>query len=318
VPTLDELEAAAREALDPAVYDFYAGGAGEEVTLAANRAAWESIRVRARPLGAPDEPAKVDLLGLRLPHPVGVAPMGYQGLLHPDAELGTARGADAAGALNVVSTRASRSLEEIAEAAPDAPRWFQVYVLRDRGLTAEIVRRAAHAGYRALVLTGDTPVLGVKLRDARNGFVIPEEHARGNIDVPRHSTSALQDPGVTYDDIAWLAELAGLPVLVKGVLRADDARRCLEAGAAGVIVSNHGGRQLDGAVSTAEALPEVVAEVAGGAPVLVDGGIDSAGDVHRALDLGAEAVLVGRPVAWALAAGGAAGVAALLAELAGS
>ena len=318
MPTVEELEATAREVLGPSVYDFYAGGAGEEVTLAANRGAWESVRVRARPLGAPDEAMEVDLLGLRLPHPVGVAPMGYQGLLHPDAELATARGADAAAALNVVSTRASRSLEEIADAAPNAPRWFQVYVLRDRGLTAEIVRRAAAAGYGALVLTGDAPVLGRKLRDARNGFVIPEEHARGNIDVPRHSTGAAQDPGVTFDDIGWLGELSRLPVLVKGVLRADDARRCLEAGAAGVIVSNHGGRQLDGAVSTAEALPEVVAEVAGSAPVLVDGGIDSAADVRRALALGADAVLVGRPVAWALAAGGAPAVAELLAELSGS
>ena len=268
------------------------------------------------PLAVPREPAEIELLGLTLPHRVGVAPMGYQGLLHPDGELETARGAGAAGALNVVSTRSSRSLEDVAEAAPGAPRWFQVYVLRDRGLTAEIVRRAAAAGYGALVLTGDTPFLGRKLRDARNGFVIPEEHAQGNIDIPRHSDAALQDPTVTFGDIAWLRELSGLPVLVKGVLRADDARRCLDAGAAGVVVSNHGGRQLDGAVSTAEALPEVVAEVNGRAPVLVDGGIDSAADVLRALTLGADAVLVGRPVAWALAAGGAPAVAELLAELA--
>jgi 4-hydroxymandelate oxidase len=314
----ERLEVAAREALGPTVYDFYAGGAGDEETLAANRSAWDAIDVRPRPLGAPEEATEVDLLGLRLPHRVGIAPMGYQGLLHPDAELATARGAEAAGALNVVSTRASCSLEEIAEAVPDAPRWFQVYVLRDRGLTAEIAGRAAAAGYRALVLTGDTPFLGRKLRDARNGFVIPEEHARGNIRIARHSAEAAQDPSVTFDDIAWLADVGRLPVLVKGVLRADDARRSLDAGAAGVIVSNHGGRQFDGAISTAEALPEVVAEVAGSAPVLVDGGIDSAADVRRAVALGADAVLVGRPVAWALATGGAAAVAELLAELAGS
>lgn len=317
MPTVETLEAAALEALGPLVFDFYAGGAGEEVTLAANRAAWDSIDVQPLPLGTPAEPKEIELLGLRLPHRVGVAPMGYQGLLHPDAELATAQGAEAAAALNVVSTRASRSLEEIAEAVPGGPRWFQVYVLRDRALTVDIVSRAAASGYRALVLTGDTPFLGRKLRDGRNGFVIPEEHAQGNIDVARHSTAAAQDPSVTFEDIAWLGELSGLPVLVKGVLRADDARRCLDAGAAGVIVSNHGGRQLDGAVSTAEALPEVVAEVAGSAPVLVDGGIDSAADVRRALALGADAVLVGRPVAWALATGGAAAVAELLAELAG-
>ncbi len=316
MPTVEELEAAARVALPPSVYDFYAGGAGDEVTLAANREAWELVGTRTRALVPPPEPAGVDLLGLHLPHPVGVAPMGYQGLLHAEGELETARGAAAAGALNIVSTRSSRSLEEIAETASEAPRWFQVYVLRDRGLTAAIVRRAAAAGYRALVLTGDTPFLGRKLRDARSGFVIPEEHGRGNIDVPRHSAGALQDPGVTYDDIAWLRELGGLPVVVKGVLRADDARCSLDAGAAGVIVSNHGGRQLDGAVATAAALPEVVAEVAGQVPVLVDGGIDSAADVRRAVELGADGVLVGRPVAWALAAGGARAVEELLGDLA--
>jgi 4-hydroxymandelate oxidase len=303
VATVAELEAAARAALDPAVFDFFAGGADDEATLRANRAAWE-----AAPAG-PHTGASQS---------VGVAPMGYQGLLHRDAELATARGAEAAGALNIVSTRSSRRLEEIAGAAPEARHWFQVYVLRDRSLTAGMVELAAAAGYEALVLTGDTPFLGRKRRDARNGFAVPEEHAVGNLSVPRHSAAAQQDPAVTLDDIGWLKELSGLPVVVKGVLRADDARRCLDAGAAGVIVSNHGGRQLDGAVATAEALPEVVAEVAGSAPVLVDGGIDSAADVRRALALGADTVLVGRPVAWALAAGGADAVSELLAELGGS
>ena len=315
MPTVDELEAAARATLPAEVYDFFAGGADGEVTLAANKAAWERVRLRPRAF-AGDVPTGTELLGLRLSHPVGVAPMGYQGLLHPEAELATVCGAGTAGALSVVSTRSSRSLEEIAAAAPNAPRWFQVYVLRDRRLTAEVVERAAAAGYCALVLTGDTPVLGRKLRDARNGFVIPEEHARGNLSVPRHSDGAMQDPAISFESISWLRGLSGLPVLVKGVLRADDARLCLDAGAAGVIVSNHGGRQLDGAIATAEALPEVVAEVAGAAAVLVDGGVDSATDVQRALALGADAVLVGRPVAWALAVGGADAVAELLSDLA--
>jgi 4-hydroxymandelate oxidase len=303
VATVEELEAAARAALDPAVFDFFAGAADEEATLAANRAAWDAV---------PSGPAASAAAA------IGVAPMGYQGLLHPDAELGTARGAADAGTLNIVSARSSRSLEEIAAAAPASRLWFQVYVLRDRSLTARMVELAAASGYESLVLTGDTPFLGRKRRDARNGFAVPDEHAAGNLSVPRHSPGAQQDPAVTFEDIAWLKEVSGLPVLVKGVLRADDARRCLEAGAAGVIVSNHGGRQLDGAVATAEALPEVVAEIAGEAPVLVDGGVDSAADVRRALALGADAVLVGRPVAWALAAGGAPAVSELLAELAGS
>lgn len=306
MPTVDELDASARATLPAEVYDFYAGGAEGEVTRAENRAAWEAITLRPRAL--------VRENALRLT--VGVAPMGYQGLLHPDGELATACGAAAAGALNIVSTRSSRSLEEVAEAAPDGRRWFQVYLLRDRALTAGMVKRAAAAGYTALVLTGDTPFLGRKLRDARNGFTVPEEHARGNLSVPRSSHGAQQDPATTFADIAWLQELSGLPVHVKGVLRADDARLCLDAGAAGVIVSNHGGRQLDGAIATAVALPEVVAEVAGAADVLVDGGVDSATDVLRALSLGADAVLVGRPVAWALAVGGADAVAELLSDLA--
>ena len=313
--TADELEARAREALPPAIYDFYAGGAGDELTVAENYAAWERLRVVPGALREPAVDLTVELLGLGLPHPIGIAPLAYQGLLHVEAEAATARGAAAAGALHVVSTRASLSLEEVAATAPEAPRWFQVYVLRDRELTAELVQRAAATSYRALVLTGDTPVLGRKERDARSGFVLPEEHARGNLRGRRHSWEAAQDPATTIEDIGWLRELSGLPVLVKGVLRADDARRCLDAGAAGVIVSNHGGRQLDGVVTTAEALPEVAAEVGAEAPVLVDGGVDSGSDVLRALALGARAVLVGRPVAWALAAGGADGIERLLRRL---
>jgi 4-hydroxymandelate oxidase len=311
-----DLEERARDVLAPATYDFFAGGAADELTLADNYAAWERIRLVPRVLStiaAVD--TSIDLLGLSLPHPIGIAPIAYQGLLHEEAEAGTARGAAAAGALSIVSTRSSLSLEEIADAAPEAPRWFQVYVLRDRVLTGELARRAAASGYRALVLTGDTPVLGRKERDERNAFTIPEEHARGNLRGLRHEPESAQDPSASFDDIGWLRELSGLPVLVKGVLRADDARRCIDAGAAGVIVSNHGGRQLDGSVSTAAALPEVAAAVGAEAPVLVDGGIDSGADVVRALALGADCVLVGRLAAWALATSGGDAVAELLGRL---
>ena len=312
-----ELHERARVALAPEVYDFFAGGAGDEVTLEANYAAWERLSLVPRAFSAvAGVDTSTSVLGLALPHPLGVAPIAYQGLLHPSAEAEMARGAAAAGVLNIASTRSTLSLEDIAVAAPDAARWFQVYVLRDRELTAELARRAAASGYQALVLTGDTPLLGRKGRDVRNAFTIPEEHARGNLRGLRHAPQSAQDPSVSYDDLAWLREQSGLPVLVKGVLRGDDARRCVDAGAAGVIVSNHGGRQLDGAIPTAEALPEVAAAVRGAVPVLVDGGIDSGTDALRALALGADAVLVGRPAAWALATAGASGVSDLFEGLA--
>jgi len=299
------------------VYDFFAGGAGDEISLIESYEAWSRPGPAARVLAAPREAdTSIELLGLRLAHPIGIAPIAHQGLLHPEAEAAMARGAAAAGALNIVSTRASLSLEEVAAAAPEAPRWFQVYVLRDRELTEELARRAAASGYRALVLTGDTPVLGRRERDARNAFRIPEEHAHGNLRGGlRHAPESAQDPAASLGDIGWLHELTGLPVLVKGVLRADDARRCIAAGAAGLIVSNHGGRQLDGAVSSAEALPEVVAAAAAEVPVLVDGGIGSGADAGRALARGADAVLIGRLAAWALAAGGADAVTDLLGRM---
>ena len=309
-----ELHERARASLPPDVYDFFAGGAGDELSLADSYRAWGRLRVPARVLVGPRVTDRsTELFGRRLPHPIGIAPIAYQGLLHPEAEAAMARGAAAAGALNIVSTRASLSLEQVAAAAPEAPRWFQVYVLRDRALTGELARRCPARGYQALVLTGDTPFLGRKERDARNGFRIPEEHARGNLRGGlRHAPESAQDPAASLDDIGWLHELSGLPVLVKGVLRGDDARRCIDAGAAGLVVSNHGGRQLDGAVSTAEALPEVVTGAAAEVPVLVDGGIGSGADVGRALACGADAVLVGRLAVWALAVGGADGVSELL------
>lgn len=292
---LHDVTARAAGRLAPEVVDYVTGGSGSEVTLDEAAAAWRSYRLAPhvlRDVSAVD-PA-IDLLGARLPAPIGIAPIGYQALLHEDAEVATAAGAG--GHLLVVSTRASRSVEEVA-AAVTGPWWLQVYVLRDRGLTTDLVRRAAAAGAGALVLTGDTPYVA---RKRRAGRLVPVEAERE------------QSAAVTAEEIARLAGESGLPVLVKGVLRADDARRCLDAGAAGLIVSNHGGRQLDRAVATAHALPGVVA-AAGDAPVLVDGGIRDGLDVLVALALGARAVLLGRPLAWALAAGGAEAVAGLLA-----
>jgi len=198
-------------------------------------------------------------------------------------------------------------MEDVAEAMGDAPWWFQVYVLNDRDLTESFVRRAAAAGARALVLTGDTPVLGRRLRDIRNRFVLPSH--LGTIEsLDRPGNLADQAAGVTFADVAWLASTSNLPVVVKGVLRADDARQCVDAGAAGVWVSNHGGRQLDGAVATADVLPEVVDAVGQSAEVYVDGGVRRGTDALKALALGATAVFVGRPVAWGLTVGGRDGV----------
>jgi 4-hydroxymandelate oxidase len=309
---LAALEREARERLDPAVYDYVAGGAGAELTLADNLAAWARLRLRPRVLR---DVRRIDtattLLGTVLPNPILVAPTGYHGLVHPEGEVATAAGAAAAGSLMVVSTQANRSIEEVAAAAPGAPRWFQVYVHTDHEFTEELAGRAAAAGYAALVLTADLPVLGNRLRDTLQfppGMVLGNAVRRyggSGADIPAHVSHF--DAGLTPATIGWLGR-SGLPVLVKGVLRGDDAEAFVAAGAAGIVVSNHGGRQLDAALAAADALPEVVAAVGGRVPVLVDGGVRWGSDVVKALALGAGGVLVGRPVVWGLASGGAEGV----------
>lgn len=255
----------------------------------------------------------VELLGSSLDSPVGVAPVAMQALAHPDGELATARAAREAGSLLVLSTRSTVPLEQVAAVA--GPWWFQVYAMRERRLSLALATRAADAGATALVLTGDTPYVAVKARVGRGDL----PGARHLAHVGPHladgddgRVSAEQDPTARLDLVAELAQVSGLPVLVKGVLRADDAAACLDAGAAGVVVSNHGGRQLDRAVATRWALPEVAAAVAGRGVVLVDGGLRSGLDVLCALALGARGVLVGRPVVWALATGGEQGVTSAL------
>ena len=325
---LAALEAVARARLEPGAYDYIAGGADGELTLADSLVAWSRLRLRPRVLRDVTEVSTATrLLGSLVPAPLLVAPVAYHRLAHPAGEAASAAGAAAAGAPYVCSTQATMSVEEVAAAAPDAVRWFQVYVVRDRGWTAELVARAAAAGYRALVLTVDVPRLGNRLRDLRNDFRLPTGLKPANAPpagAARQRELAADvlaqagqfDPGLTPETIGWLAERSGLPVIVKGVLRGDDAAACLDAGAVGVVVSNHGGRQLDGVVATADALAEVAAAVGDRAEVYVDGGIRRGTDVVKALALGARAVLIGRPVLWALAAAGAAGVERLLAGLA--
>jgi 4-hydroxymandelate oxidase len=300
--TVEDFEPIARARLPKEVYDFVAGGAGDEWTLRENTRAFERWILRPRVLRGVAEPdTRTEVLGLPLSMPVMVAPWAYQRLVHPDGELATARAAARAGTLMVVSTPAERHLETIA--ASNVPRWFQLYVLRDRAASERMLDRAVEAGYGAVVFTVDLPVGGLRYRDARNGFEIPEDmRARGGD----------YDPVLTWDDIAWIKDRTGLPVLVKGILAAEDAPVAIEAGADGIVVSNHGGRQLDATAAGVDALPEVVEAVAGRIPVLMDGGVRRGTDIFTALALGAAAVLVGRPIAWGLAADGEDGVARVL------
>ena len=313
---VSELERQARELLRPEVYDYYAGGSGGEVTLRANAEAWTQVRFLPRVLrDVPAVRTSVRLgppLNLELRTPVAVAPTAFHRLAHPEGEVAAAAGAARAGALFVLSTRSTTRIEDVgaAVAAEAGSWWFQVYVMHERELTARLVRRAAAAGARALVLTADTPVVGRKARMPGDGL-IDEPDFLANLG-PLEDLAVTEFIPVSLADIGWLAGISGgLPVVVKGVLRADDAAACLAAGAAAVIVSNHGGRQLDQAMPTALALPAVLG-AAQGRPVYVDGGVRTAEHVLAGLALGAQLVFAGRPVLWALACGGADGVQAWL------
>jgi 4-hydroxymandelate oxidase len=312
------LEERARGLLPADVYDYYAGGAETETTLREAPGAWRSWRLRPRVLrGITAVPLDTEVLGTPVRSPIGVAPWAYQGMAHPDGELATARGAAAAGSLMTVSTSATHTLEEVAAEAPRSARWFQLYRLHSGAHTDDLARRAGDAGYTALVLTVDLPLLGRRRRDLRSDFALPAGLRMANhpADGDRPSLQDLATATWTFDDIARFGELSGLPVVVKGVLRGDDAARCVRAGAAAVWVSTHGGRQVDPAIASAHALPEVVDAVGEEVEVYADGGIRSGSDVLTALALGARAVFVGRPTIWGLATGGADGVAGVLAGL---
>jgi 4-hydroxymandelate oxidase len=312
------LEQQARGLLPGAVYDYYAGGSGRERTLLANQQAWTQAWLAPRMLrDVSSVDTSAELLGTRFATPLAVAPTGFHRLAHPEGEVATAAGAARAGALFVLSTRSTRRIEDVAAAvsAEGGTWWFQVYIMADRSLTAGLVRRAAAAGAAALVLTADSPVVGRKRRDSAD-LVIPDEDYLANLGPLEDLAVTDQAADLALADIGWLAGLSGLPVVVKGVLRGDDAVACTDAGAAGILVSNHGGRQLDGAVPTAWALPQVAAALAAsGAPAYVDGGIRSGEDALTAIAMGARAVMVGRPALWALTCGGADGVAELLTGL---
>ncbi|MCW7988400.1 hypothetical protein XF35_24805 [Streptomyces platensis subsp. clarensis] len=308
-----KLEEAARKLLPPGAYDFYVAGSGEGISAEEAAGAWRSYRFLPRVLrDVSGVDTSVELLGSSLATPVLAAPTAFHTMAHPEGEVATAAGVADAGSLMVVSSRSTRQVEDVAVAAGQAPWWFQVYVLRDRTNTMRQVGRAVSAGARVLVLTVDAPYVAAKPR-LRLPLPLPadDELAR-TVGLDSRTAGWEQDPSIGLETIDWLRRESGLQVVVKGVLRADDARACVDAGAVGVIVSNHGGRQFDRAVPPASALPAVVDAIDDAVPVLVDGGIRNGTDVLTALALGARAVLVGRPVLWALAAGGANGVRELL------
>jgi isopentenyl diphosphate isomerase/L-lactate dehydrogenase-like FMN-dependent dehydrogenase len=313
-----EFEDLARQALSTEVYCYVAGGAGDELTLAENRAAFSRYRLRPRVLvDVSSLDTSIELLGRRVPLPVGLAPTGWQRFVHSEGELATARAAARVGAPLCLSTGSTFCLEDVAAAHDDAGgglRWFQLYVNRDRGLVKNLLERAKEAGYEAIVVTADLPVTGYRESELRHELTLSEDVAPANFDAYVRDRSPLDlmegftDPSLTWHDLAWIADVAGLPLVVKGVLTAEDARIAVEYGVAGVVVSNHGGRQLDRVPAAVDVLEEVVAAVVGRAEVYLDGGVRRGVDVLTAVALGAKAVFVGRPYLWGLAVAGEAGV----------
>ncbi len=325
--SIDDIQRHAERTLPQMVYDYYAGGAGDEWTLRQNREAFEGYVLRPRVLvDVSDRDTSTTVLSTTIAAPIMVAPTAFQRMAHPEGEVATARATAAAGTIMTLSTIASASIEEVAQAAPDAPRWFQLYVYRDRGVTKDLVERATATGYCALVLTVDTPVLGLRDRDTVNRFTLPDGVELANLAGLGHGTklpetggsglfawvAQLQDASVTWEDVAWLRSISDVPVVLKGILTAEDARLAADHGIEAIVVSNHGGRQLDGSPATISVLPEVVEAVAGRLEVYLDGGVRRGSDVLKALALGARAVMVGRPVLWGLAADGEAGVVTVL------
>ena len=312
-----DFERAAEERLDPGAFGYFSGGANDEWTMRENLAAFNRWVLRPRMLVDVSEVSTAtSVLGTEISLPVLVGPTAFLRMAHPEGEPEMARGVAAAGTVLCLSSLATATIEEVAAAAPEGARWFQLYWSTDRGVVRDVVERAAAEGYGALVLTIDLPVLGRRERDLRAGFEIPEE-----IPVPAflalaESAGAVSpadinwavDNSLTWRDLEWLRSVASIPLLVKGILTAEDAALAVEAGAEGVIVSNHGGRQLDGVAASLDALPEVAEAVGDRSLVLMDGGIRRGTDVLKALALGAGAVLAGRAPLWGLAVGGAEGV----------
>jgi isopentenyl diphosphate isomerase/L-lactate dehydrogenase-like FMN-dependent dehydrogenase len=332
----EELEHRAQEVLRPEAYTYVAGGAGGEDTVRANREAFRRWRIVPRFLrDVARRDLGVEVLGQRFPAPVLLAPIGVQGMLHPEAELAVARASRAVGVPLVLSTVSSTPLEAVAAAMGDVPHWFQLYWPRDPDLAVSLLSRAEQAGYSAVVVTLDTYLLGWRERDLQLGWLpflnglgqanyftdpvfrraLPVPPEQDPLPAIRHFFQVVTNPALTWNDLAFLRRHTRLPILLKGILHPEDARKAVDHGVEGVIVSNHGGRQLDGALAALDALPGVVEAIGGQAVVLFDSGIRRGADVFKALALGAKAVLLGRPYCYSLAIGGEQGVRDVLCNL---
>jgi 4-hydroxymandelate oxidase len=313
--SIADYEAAAEAVLNRGALGYFAGGAADEITMRDNLDAWARIAVRPRVLvGVGERDSSVELLGRRRPHPLIIAPMAYQKLAHTDGEVATAHAAAATGTTICLSTFANVTIGELAEAVPEVSRWFQLYVFEDRGITRELIDQAVAHGYEALVVTVDLPVGGVRDRETRteseqaSAHLVPAAVMAGlKGDKSRIEFATLTDPNLNWSDIEQFATDCPLPVIVKGLLSPEDAVLAAEHGARGIVVSNHGGRQLDTVLSAADALPAIVDAVGDRLEVIVDGGVRRGTDVLKALALGARAVMVGRPLLWGLSVDGAAG-----------
>ncbi|MBV9709884.1 MAG: alpha-hydroxy-acid oxidizing protein [Ktedonobacteraceae bacterium] len=313
---LFDYEALAQQRMSPVIWDYFQGGSDDEVTLRNNRSAFERIRLRPRMLIDVDNvQMQTSVVGVPIQMPVVVAPVAAHALAHPEGELATARGTGQAGTILTVSTFSTYSIEEIAAVAT-GPLWLQLYLTRTMEATGSLIQRAEDAGYRAIVLTVDTPRTSRRERDVRNNFMVAKvAHAANFVEAGGTDPVTVQQNrhiSGTWETLDWLRSLTKLPILLKGILTAEDALLAMEHDIQGIVVSNHGGRQLDGAIEGIEALPEVVEAVAGRCEVYVDGGIRRGTDVLKALALGARAVLVGRPALWGLAVNGAEGVHSVL------
>lgn len=315
-----ECEELARRRISRMAYNYCAGGAADEITLQRNRGCFAAILLHPRVLvNVSQLDTRLELFGQKLAYPILLAPVAYLKLMHPEGEQATARGAGTAGSTMVVSSFATTAIEDVAKAAT-GPLWFQLYVQPDRGFTRELIQRAEAAGCRALCITVDTPIIGARNREQRDCFHLPAGLKAANLKPlglkptkTGHVSEAgiysiTLDPALTWDGIDWICSFAKVPVILKGILSPEDARLAVAHGVAGVLVSNHGGRNLDTVPATIEALPHVVEAVEGRLPVLLDGGVRRGTDVVKALAFGAKAVLIGRPYLWGLAVAGAAGV----------
>uniref|UniRef100_A0A336MQZ0 (S)-2-hydroxy-acid oxidase n=1 Tax=Culicoides sonorensis TaxID=179676 RepID=A0A336MQZ0_CULSO len=319
---LNDFQNAAFKLIPKNALDYYKSGAGDELTLRLNQTTWDKIRIRPRILrDVTTRDLSTNVLGLNLSMPLGIAPTAMQRMAHPDGEIANAKAAGKCGIVFTLSTIATSSIEELGENAPNTLKWFQLYIYKDRELTRNLVKRAEKANFKALVLTVDAPIFGLRRADMRNKFTLPSHlslanfsgdkamgvKSKGGSGINEYVTSQF-DPSLTWDDVIWLKSISKLPLILKGILTAEDAILAADAGVDGIIVSNHGARQIDSTPSTIEALPEISKAVGHRVTVMLDGGIRQGTDIFKALALGAKLVFIGRPAIWGLSIDGEKGV----------